>query len=109
LPDRQAGIGTEEFVGEEDIVGLVLRFEMMATDGGVGASQMSWFPGFVQRAEGGGNVLWELRAGGGVDGLRGRKAFEIPESVEGLDDFLGVGEDGDWVRLETGTGSLAKF
>ena len=30
-------------------------------------------------------------------------------SVEGLNKFLGVGEDGDWVRLETGAGSLAGF
>jgi hypothetical protein len=48
-----------------------------------------------------------LGVGGGVNGLGGREAFEIPESVEGLDNFLGVGEDGDWVRLETGAGSLA--
>jgi hypothetical protein len=32
LPDRQAGIGTENF-GEEDIVGDVLGFEPVATDG----------------------------------------------------------------------------
>jgi hypothetical protein len=50
-----------------------------------------------------------LRAGGGVNGLGGRKAFEVPESVEGLNKFLGVGEDGDWVRLEAGAGSLAGF
>ena len=64
-----------EDLGEEDVVGLVLRFEAMAADGGVGASQVSWFPGFVQRAEGGGNVLWELWAGGGVNGLGGREAL----------------------------------
>jgi hypothetical protein len=29
--------------------------------------------------------------------------------VEGLNKFLGVGEDGDWVRLGAGTGSLAGF
>ena len=39
----------------------------------------------------------------------GRETLEIPELVEGLDDFLGVGEDGDEVGLEAGTGSLAKF
>jgi len=94
-------------MGEEDVIGLVLRFEALAADGGVGASQVSWFPGFVQRAEG--VVLGELRAGGGVDGLGGRKAFEIPESVEGLDNFLGVAEDGDGVGLEAGAGSLAGF
>ena len=49
------------------------------------------------------------RAGGGVDGCGGRKAFEVPESVEGLDKFPGVGQDGDEVGLETGSGSLAGF
>jgi hypothetical protein len=45
---------------EEDIVGLVLRFEAVATDGAVGASEVAGFPGSVEGAEGGGNVLWEL-------------------------------------------------
>ena len=62
-----------------------------------------------QGAEGGGNVLGELRAGGGVNGLGEGKLFNDPESVEGLDKFLGVGEDGDEVGLETGAGSLAGF
>src|SRR5271166_3744961 len=94
---------------EEDVSGLVFWFEHVATDGAVGGAEVAGFPGLVEGAEGGGNVLWELRAGGGVNGLGGRKAFEIPESVEGLDNFLGVGEDGDWVRLEAGAGSLAGF
>jgi hypothetical protein len=106
-------IGTEEFVaedlGEEDIVGDVFGFEAVATDGAVGASEVSWFPREVEGAEGGGNVLGELGASGGVNGLGGREAFEIPESVEGLDKFLGVAEDGDEVGLGTGTGSLAGF
>jgi hypothetical protein len=50
--------------------------------------------------------LW---AGGGVDGLGGRKALQRSESVEGLDKFLGVGEDGDEVGLEAGTGSFGGF
>ena len=50
-----------------------------------------------------------MRAGGGVNGLGGRKAFEIPELVEGLDNFLGVGQDGDEVGLEAGAGSLTGF
>ena len=50
-----------------------------------------------------------MRAGGGIHGVGAREAFEIPESVEGLDDFLGVSEDGDEVGLEAGTGSLAGF
>src|SRR5258707_15874961 len=37
---------------------------------------------------GGGHVLGELRAGGGVNGLGRREALEIPESIEGLDKFL---------------------
>jgi hypothetical protein len=49
--------------------------------------------GEVEGAEGGGNVLGELGAGVGVNGLGGRKAFG-PESVEGLDKFLGVGQNG---------------
>jgi hypothetical protein len=65
-------------------------------------------PGF-QGAEGGGNVLWELRAGGRVNGIGAGECFEIPESVEGLNKFLWVGEDGDRVRLGTSTGSLAGF
>ena len=64
LPDRQAGIWSEEFMsedlGQEDVVGLVLRFEAVARDGGVGAAEVSRFPGFVQGAEGGRNVLGEL-------------------------------------------------
>ena len=49
LSDRKGCIWTEEFMaedlGEEDIVGLVFGFELVATDGAVGASQVSWFPG----------------------------------------------------------------
>jgi hypothetical protein len=45
----------------------------------------------VRGAEGGRDVLRQLRAGGGVDGVGTREGFEIPEPVEGLDDLLGVG------------------
>jgi hypothetical protein len=96
-------------LGEEDIVGDVFWFELVATDDAVGASEVAWFPGSFQGAEGGGHVLGELRAGGGVNGCGGRKALEVPESVEGLNEFLGVGQDGDWVRLEAGAGSLPGF
>jgi hypothetical protein len=54
-----------EDLSEEDIACLVFGFEHLATDGAVGASQVAGFPGSVEGAEGGGNVLWELRAGGG--------------------------------------------
>jgi hypothetical protein len=64
-----------EDLGEEDIVGLVFGFEAVATDGAVGAPQVAGFPRQVEGAEGGGNVLGELRTGGGVDGLGGRKAL----------------------------------
>jgi hypothetical protein len=61
LADRGGCVRPEEFVAEdlcqEYVVGLVLRFEAVAAHGGVGASQVSWFPGFVQGAEGGRNVL----------------------------------------------------
>jgi hypothetical protein len=40
----------------------------VAANGAVGAAEVAWFPGFVQRAEGVGNVLGELGAGG-VNGL----------------------------------------
>ena len=67
----------------------------MAADGGVGAAQVAWFPGFVQRAEGGRNVLGELGACGGVDGIGAKEAFEIPELSERPDNLLWVGQDGD--------------
>ncbi|HSZ78605.1 MAG TPA: hypothetical protein VK775_14470, partial [Chthoniobacterales bacterium] len=98
-----------EDLGEEDIVGDVFGFELVAADGAVGAAEVTWFPGQVEGAESGGHVLGELWAGGGVNGCGRREAFEVPESVEGLDDFLGVAENGDEVGLETGTGSLAGF
>jgi hypothetical protein len=34
-----------EDLGEEDIVGLVFGFELVATDGAVGDSEVSWFQG----------------------------------------------------------------
>jgi hypothetical protein len=97
-----------EDLGEEDIVGLVFGLELVATDGAVGAAQVAGFPREIEGAEGGGNVLGELGAGGGVNGLWGREALEGPESIERLDKFLGVGQDGDEVGLGAGTGSLAE-
>ena len=41
-----------EDLGEEDVVGLVSGFELVAADGAVGASEVAGLPGFVQRAEG---------------------------------------------------------
>jgi hypothetical protein len=57
-----------EDLGEEDIVGDIFGFELVATEGAVGAAEVAGFPREVEGAEGGGNVLGELWAGGGVDG-----------------------------------------
>jgi len=50
-----------EDLGQEDVVGLVSGFELVAADGSVGAAEVARFPGFVQRAEGGGDVLRQLQ------------------------------------------------
>ena len=50
-----------EDLGQEDVVGLVSAFELVAADGSVCPAEVAWFPGFVQRAEGGGNVLRQLQ------------------------------------------------
>ena len=81
----------------------------MAANGAVGASEVARFPGLVEGTEGGRDVLRQLRAGGGVDGIGAREAFEIPEPVEGLDDLFWVGQDGDGVRLLSGAWGLAGF
>jgi hypothetical protein len=49
----------------------------VARNGAVSAAEVARFPGFVQRAEGVGNVLWELRAGGGADGIWGSKGLDF--------------------------------
>jgi hypothetical protein len=98
-----------EDLRDEDVVGHVLGFEAVAADSGVGASQVAWFPRFVQGAEGSRNVFGELRAGGGVDGVGALEGFEIPESVEGLDDLFWIGQERDRVRLEAGAGGLPCF
>ena len=46
-----------EDLGQEDVVGLVFWFELVAADSSVGAAEVAWFPGFVQRAEGARDVL----------------------------------------------------
>jgi hypothetical protein len=53
LPDGEGGGTWEEFVAEDfcdEDVGHVFGFEAVAADSGVGASQVSWFPGLVQGA-----------------------------------------------------------
>jgi hypothetical protein len=90
---------------EENIVGLVFGFELVATDGAVGGAEVA-LVSRVGRGSRRRRKRWPVVM---LTASEGREAFEIPESVEGLNKFLGVGEDGDWVRLETGTGSLAGF
>jgi hypothetical protein len=55
-----SGLG-EEFMAEgfcdEDVLGHVLGFKAVVADSGVGASQVAWFPGKGEGAEGVGDVL----------------------------------------------------
>ena len=89
---------------DEDVLGHVFGFKAVAADSGVGASQVAWFPGKGEGAEGSRNVFGELRAGGRVDRIWARKAFEIPESVEGLDDLFWLGQEQGWGKA----GSLCR-
>jgi hypothetical protein len=49
LADRKGCLWPEEFMsedlGEEDIVGLVFGFELVATDGAIGGAEVAGFPG----------------------------------------------------------------
>ena len=38
-----------EDLGEEDIVGLVFGFELVAADGAEGAAEVAWFPWLVKQ------------------------------------------------------------
>ena len=67
----QSVIRTRTRFGQDALASL----PFVATEGAVGASQVAWFPGQVEGAVGGGNVLGELRAGGGVHGCGGREAL----------------------------------
>jgi hypothetical protein len=55
--------------------GDIFGFELVATDGAVGAAEVAGLPRQLEGAEGGGNVLWEFWAGGGVNGLGGTQAL----------------------------------
>jgi hypothetical protein len=98
-----------EDLGSEDVTGLVRGFEAVAADGAVGAAQVAWFPGLVQRAEGVGNVLGELRAGDGVDGLGGSKGSLGSELSECADDLFWLGQNGDGIEFEACSWSLPGF
>ena len=89
--------------------GWFLGLNLWPADSSVGRAEVAGFPGFVQRAESGGNVLGQLRAGGGVNGIGAREGFEIPEPVEGTDDLFWIGQNGNRVRLEAGAGGVAGF
>jgi hypothetical protein len=80
--------------------------ELVAADGAVGRAQVAGFPGLVQRAESVGDVLGQLRAGGGVDGVWGSEGFEGSELIKGADELFWIGQDRDRVRLEAGAGSM---
>ena len=77
-------------------------FKLVAADGSVGAAEVAGFPGFVQRAESGGNVLGQLRAGGGVDGIGAGECFHGAEVLQGPDDQTWLGQDRDQARREDG-------
>src|SRR4029077_6447503 len=62
LPDGEGSGPWKEFMAEdfcdEDVLGHVFRFKAVAAESGVGASQVAWFPGKGEGAEGSRNVLW---------------------------------------------------
>jgi len=98
LPDGEGSGPWEEFMAEdfsdEDVLGHVYGFKAVAADSGVGASQVAWFPGLVQGAEGVGDVLRELGAGGGVDGIGGGKGFEARSLASSAMIFFGSARTG---------------
>jgi len=72
-----------EDLGQEDVVGLVYGLEPVAADGAVGVAQVARLPRSVQGAEGARDVLWELGAGGGIDGIGRGEGFESAEILQG--------------------------
>src|SRR5260370_31299750 len=103
LADGEGGGPWEEFMAEdfcdEDVLGHVFGFKAVAADSGVGASQVAWFPGKGEGAEGSRNVFGELRAGGGVDGIGGGKGFEGSEFGEFGRDICWFEHDGERTRI----------
>jgi hypothetical protein len=99
-----------EDLGSEDVTGLVRGFEAVAADGAVGAAQVAWFPVLVQRSrEPKTNVLGELRAGDGVDGLGGSKGSLGSELSECADDLFWLGQNEDGIEFEACSWSLPGF
>ena len=68
-----------EDLSDKDVFGHVFWFKAFAADGCVGAAQVAWFPGLIDRTEIGQNVLNELRAGSGVNRIEGREGLEGTE------------------------------
>jgi hypothetical protein len=93
-----------EDLGEEDIVGLVFGFELVATDGAVGASEVSWFQGRSREPKAAETYLGScgpvvvLTALGEGKILRSRRVSRAWTS-------FWVGQNGDEVWLEAGAGS----
>jgi hypothetical protein len=57
---------------------MFLGLKRWAADSGVGASQVAWFPGKGEGAEGSRNVFGELRARGGIDCVGGSEIHSTP-------------------------------
>ena len=98
-----------EDLGEEDVVGLVFGFELVATDGAVGERRWPGFQGWSREPKAAETYLGSCGPVVVLTALGEGKLLRIPECVEGLDKFLGVGQDGDEVGLEAGAGSLPGF
>jgi hypothetical protein len=58
-----------DYFCDEDVLGHVFGSKAVAADSGAGASQVAWFPEFVQGAEGVGDILRELGTGGRVESI----------------------------------------
>ena len=83
-------------------------FEAVATDGAVGSSQVAGVSrGWSREPKAAETYLGSCGPVVVLTASRGRETLEIPESVEGLGKFLGVGQDGDEVGLEAGARGLA--
>jgi hypothetical protein len=92
-----------EDICDEDVLGHVYGFKAVAADSGVGASQVAWFPGKGEGAEGSRNVFGELRAGGGVDGVWGGEALEGVESSSSFTALRGIKLNDPAANLRTST------
>ena len=81
----------------------------MAADGGVSASQVAWFPAEVALAEGDFDLVIECVLGADVGALLVRVGTDFSQALESVAEAFWRCQDGDLVRLETGTWSVAGF